>query len=157
MACDWLTDFCQTLVSPFEPNLIEHSLGCQNGRNGLLLVGTIAFILTWFPYAVCIALDLSGIDYHSYSHFIYPLCSMVAKVSLSWIPVIFVIRHRHYKKELDTLTHGVIEKVGQLTMSSAEYILDSTDRAVEGEIAVEIELIPSQPVLISYSIADNAL
>ncbi|XP_063406119.1 melanopsin-A-like [Mytilus trossulus] len=121
------------------------------------LIITVAYILTWSPYVVCIVLDLSGIDHHSYSHVIYLLCTMVAKVSLTWIPVIFVIRHSHYKKELDTLTHGVIEKVGQLTMSSAEYNLDSTDRTVEGEIAVENELIPSKPVLISYNISDDAL
>ncbi|CAG2253494.1 unnamed protein product [Mytilus edulis] len=121
------------------------------------LVITVAYILTWSPFVVCIALDLSGIDYHSYSHFIYLVCTMVAKVSLTWIPVIFVIRHSHYKKELDSLTHNVIEKVGQLTMSSAEYNLDSTDRAVEGELAVEMYLIPSKPVLISYRTSDDAL
>ncbi|CAC5413692.1 unnamed protein product [Mytilus coruscus] len=139
--------------------------GFDKGRFVLVLAGcvlvcgiiAVAYILTWSPFVVCTVLDLSGVDYHSYSHFIYLLCTMVAKVSLTWIPIIFVIRHSHYKKELNTLTHGVIEKVRQRTMFSAEYNLDSTDRAVEGEIAVEIELIPSQPVLLSYIIADDAL
>lgn len=122
-----------------------------------ILFISVAYILTWSPFVVCIALDLSGIDYHSYSHFIYLVCTMISKVSLTWIPVIFVIRHSHYKKELYSLTHNVIEKVGQLTMSSAEYNLDSTDRAVDGEIAVEMDLIPSKPVLISYRTSDDAL
>ncbi|VDI07747.1 Hypothetical predicted protein, partial [Mytilus galloprovincialis] len=125
------------------------------------IIITGSFILTWSPYAVCVIMDLTGVDYHSYSHNIYLFCSMVAKVSLTWIPSIFIIRHSYYRNDLEIMANEMIEKVEKLTMSSGEYNLDSVAMSVEGLAAEEIEFvaddndridsIPSHPVLLSYN------
>lgn len=86
---------------------------------------------------------------------------MIAKVSLTWIPAIFIIRHSQYRKELEIITNEMIEKVEKLATSSVEYNLDravSFDKGkVEGEIERVVEgddrtvSIPSPPNLISYN------
>ncbi|CAC5421659.1 OPN4 [Mytilus coruscus] len=82
----------------------------------ILLCGIAAgtFIVAWTPYVICVIMDLFGVDYHSNN--VYLISSMMAKVSFTLIPVLLLMQHRKFKRELEIVAADMIDKIERMTI-----------------------------------------
>ncbi|CAC5421661.1 OPN4 [Mytilus coruscus] len=101
-------------------------------------IAAATFVMAWTPYVICVILDLFRVDYHSNNVFL--ISSMVAKVSFTLIPVLLLMQHRKFKRELEIVAADVIDRIERMTTSSGEYTLDGINSYVHGAVAIEVEL-----------------